>query len=189
LRSISLAEFDNVERLEPQDFYIVTQPGLTLQNLQEILNSRGLKFPFLTSYSPGTVGGMTASGQLFDGTSWYDISRWVLAVEVFLADGSISRSGAVTYKSVAGYDLTRLFCASFGTLGIITEVSLRLYPASAQVFGKNLSPVKQRIPKMLPLAEAPVPKSTTEKMSYRLKQVLDPRGQFPIITGWNDPRV
>lgn len=185
LHRISLADYDSVERLEPQDFFIVLQPGVRLGKLHTLLEAENLKFPFLTKDSIGTAGGMAASGKLYDGELWYDITRWVLAVEVILADGTVSRSGAVTYKSVAGYDLPRLFSSSFGTLGVVSEISLRLYPLSARAYGKNLFPVRQRIPEFSPLGTAVEPQSAAGKIAFRLKQALDPAGIFPIITGWN----
>ena len=186
VRSVNLDGFALVERLETSDFYVVAQPGLRLSELHRLLSSKSLKFPFLKADANGTVGGMAASGQIFDGTGWYDISRWVLSVEVLLADGSVSRTGAVTYKSVAGYDLPRLFCGSFGTLGIFTEIGLRLYPESASPFGKNLLPVRQRIPKLAPFPEAPLPSSAAGKIAFKLKQALDPSGIFPMLVGWNE---
>ncbi len=183
-RRLNLAAYSRIERLAREDFYIVAQPGVKLAELHELLKQESLRFPFLTAGCSGTIGGMVASGRLRAGEQWCDISRWVLSVEVLLADGSVSRSGAVTYKSVAGYDLPRLFSGSYGTLGVIIEASLRLYPESARAYGKNLEPVRGRIPRLTTAREILPATTVAAKIGRKLKEGLDPQGIFPVIAGW-----
>ncbi len=128
---------------------------------------------------------MVSTGQLLTGPGCYNVSRWVLALRVATADGQIISTGAVTYKSVAGYDLPKLFCGSFGTLGIILEASLRLYPRSARPYGKDLEPIAPRIPLLRRTGTGPQAASAAAAVSQRIKQAFDPQGIFPAISGWN----
>lgn len=128
---------------------------------------------------------MIASGHVMSGHDFYRISRWILALRVATADGDIIKSGAVTYKSVAGYDLSKIFCGSFGTLGIIVEASLRLYPIGAGPYGKDLGPVQVKKPILGHISELKPPTNRAEEISQRIKRSFDPKGTFPAIIGWN----
>lgn len=174
-----------VERLEPADYYITCQAGMRLAQLHYILQEMNLHFPFLNGESSGTVGGMVASGQISGSNGSFNISRWVLALKVTMADGNVISTGAVTYKSVAGYDLPKLFCGSFGTLGVITSASLRLYPIGSGPFGKDMLPVSPRLPILTEIGKLQAPKSRGNEIALRIKKALDPRGLFPAISGWN----
>jgi FAD/FMN-containing dehydrogenase len=185
LTAISLSSLNNLSRFEPADFYIACQCGMRLIDLFGLLTEKNLVFPFLENDSHGTVGGMVASGQLSNGSGCFQISRWVIAVRVVMGDGTIIKTGAVTYKSVAGYDLPKLFCGSFGTLGVITEAVLRCYPASAKPFGKDLLPVLRRVPVLSDISKLPAPPNKAEEIAQRIKRSFDPNGIFPVITGWN----
>lgn len=182
---LDLQSLHQIERFEPSDYYITCQAGLHLTDLESILSVKRLHFPFLTSGAQGTVGGMVASGQIRAYGDYFNVSRWILALRVIIANGEIIRTGAVTYKSVAGYDLPKLFCRSFGTLGVITAVSLRLYPVGSQPFGKDMSPVDRRLPRLVTLDQLEASKDRTEQISQRIKRVFDPEGRFPALTGWN----
>lgn len=182
---LNLQSIARVERLEPADYYVTCQAGLRLAQLHYILNEMNLHFPFLSGESSGTVGGMVASGQINGIGGSFGISRWVLAVRVILANGEVISTGAVTYKSVAGYDLPKLFCGSFGTLGAITSVSLRLYPIGSGPFGKDLLPVSPRMPILTDIGKVSVPQNRANEIALRIKKALDPKGLFPAISGWN----
>lgn len=183
---ISLKELNVVMRLERDDFYVVCAAGTPLTELFAVLERHNLRFPFLLEGQTGTVGGMVARGQLANEGGCFTISRWVLAVRVLLADGTISKSGAITYKSVAGYDLPKLFCGSFGTLGIIVEASLRIYPRQAGPFGKDLAPAPRRVAKLADQVCRATDLPKAEVIANRIKGELDPRGRFPAIVGWNE---
>jgi glycolate oxidase FAD binding subunit len=179
-----LDRLDRIVGFSPADFFIKCQAGVSLSDLFGKLESAGLFFPFLGPSAVGTVGGMVAGGQLADQSRCYDISRWVPAVTVVLADGRRAAGGAVTFKSVAGYDLPRLFCGSFGTLGVVTDATLRCYPHGSRPYGKDLDPVAVRTPL---LAEAYTDSGATAavRTARKIKQSLDPLGIFPVIDGWN----
>ncbi|MCK5124839.1 MAG: FAD-binding oxidoreductase [candidate division Zixibacteria bacterium] len=170
---------NGVIEIGDKDFYITVGSGYPLKEINKTLAEHNLWFPFGETNYPGSFGGALAVGLAgSDGTHTVPFSRYLLSVEAVLPDGSIVTPGALTFKSVSGYDVSRLFYNSWGTLGMLTTLSFRVLPLAK----------KDELPRIMlysadhgSFVDELRGKSALSKMCRNIKSEFDTDSILPIV--------
>jgi D-lactate dehydrogenase (cytochrome) len=173
--SIDLSRMSQVSRISPEDLDCTVQAGVTREQLNTHLRDMGLFFPI----DPGanaSIGGMASTRASGTNAVRYGTMREnVLGLTVVLPNGQIIRTGGRARKSSAGYDLTRLFVGSEGTLGIITEVTLRLYgiPETVSAALCSFETVEQSVAAAIEIVQLGIPVARMELMDRGLIKAVN----------------
>jgi len=127
---LDLSHMNKILKISIEDRLAIVQPGVVYADLEKALASFGFFFPpDPASGKVATLGGNVATNAGGVRGAKYGTTRdYVLALQVVLPDGRLMRTGSRTMKSVSGFDLTRLFVGSEGTLGVVTEITLKINP-------------------------------------------------------------
>lgn len=127
---LDMQAMNKIKEVHVEDFYVVVEPGVVYQKLNDFLK----KYKFFFPPAPGsgdvaTIGGMLINNASGVNACKYGATRdYVMGAEIVLPTGEIIRAGTRTLKASSGYQLDRLMCASEGTLGVVTEINLRVVP-------------------------------------------------------------
>ena len=164
--SIDMNNMNKILKVYQDDLLVVVQPGVTREQLTTYLRDTGLFFPI----DPGanaSIGGMTATRASGTNAVRYGTMKDnVIALEVVTPDGQIIKTANKARKSSAGYDLTRLMVGSEGTLGITTEITLKLYGIPEVIAGGRVSfpTVKNATDAVIMTIQAGIPVARIEFM-------------------------
>ncbi len=172
---LCFTRMNRILEIHPEDRYAVVQPGVVNAQLQSAVARFGLFYPpDPASLNVSTIGGNVAENAGGPRAVKYGVTRdYLLGLSVVLADGRIIQTGGRTTKNVTGYDLTGLFCGSEGTLGVITEIVVRLISKpeaqrSIQAIFSDLDGAGQAVSKIMAAGIVPVALELMDSTVIRL---------------------
>jgi len=161
--TLSFTKMNRILNIDKENRSAAVQPGVINMDFQKELAKRGLYYP----PDPGSMAVTTMGGNVAENAGGpravkYGVTKdYLLGLEVVLASGQVMRTGGKTLKNVTGYNLTQLFCGSEGTLGLITEITVKLIPLpetkrTLQAAYKNLSDAGKTVSRVFEIGILPV---------------------------------
>jgi glycolate oxidase len=161
--TLAFTKMNRILDIDKENRNAVVQPGVINMEFQKELAKKGLYYP----PDPGSMAVTTMGGNVAENAGGpravkYGVTKdYLLGLEVVLASGEVLRTGGKTLKNVTGYNLTQLFCGSEGTLGLITEMTLKLIPLpetkrTLQAAYKNMSDAGRTVSKVFEIGILPV---------------------------------
>ena len=179
---VDVSRMTQMVRLNPEDLTVTVQAGVTREQLNQAVRDQGLFFPI----DPGanaSLGGMAATRASGTNAVRYGTMREnVLGLTVVTASGEIIRTGTRARKSSAGYDLTRLFVGSEGTLGVITEVTLKLYPLPEAVSAAicHFADVRSAVDATIQIIQMGVPVARCELLDLNAVRFINAQSKLGL---------
>ncbi|CAN8101141.1 unnamed protein product [Discula destructiva] len=176
---VDFGRMDRIVALHKDDLDVVVQPAVGWEHLNEVLAEDGLFFP--PDPGPGAmIGGMIGTG--CSGTNAYrygTMREWVLSLTVVLADGTVIKTRQRPRKSSAGYDLTKVFIGSEGTLGLVTEATLKVTvkPATTSVAVCSFGTIRQAADCVGRVVGSGVPVAAVEILDDEMMRCINKAGQ------------
>ncbi|WP_022981176.1 FAD-linked oxidase C-terminal domain-containing protein [Ideonella sp. B508-1] len=180
--SLDLSRMSQVLALQPEDLTVTVQAGVLRSQLNQAVRHAGLFFP-IDPGADASIGGMTATRASGTNAVRYGTMREnVLGLTVVTAQGEVIRTGTRARKSSAGYDLTRLLVGSEGTLGVITDITLRLHPLPEHVAAAICSfpDVASAVQTTIALIQMGVPIARCELMDAHAVRAVNARDHLGL---------